>query len=70
MSKPDVFLINLQNTRYCGHAHNNTITGNSIITVPTDTSARTPLWRMSPGEGKFHVPPVQFNINRTHDYKG
>lgn len=63
MLKPDVLLINLQNTRYCGHAHNDTITGNSIIVVPT-------LWRVSPGEGKFHVPPVQFNINRTHDYRG
>lgn len=70
MLKPDVFLINLQNTRYCGHAHNGTITENSIMMVPTDTPTRAPLWRVSPGEGKFHFPPVLFNTNRTHNYRG
>lgn len=70
MLKPDVFLINLQNTRYCGHVHNDTITENSIIMVPTDTPTRAPLWRMSPEEGKLHVPPVHFNITRRHDCRG
>lgn len=70
MLKPGVFLINLQNTRYCGHAHNDTITKNSIITVPADIPTRAPLWRASPREGKFHVLPVQFNINKAQDYRG
>lgn len=59
---PNVFLIHLQNTRYCGNAHNDAITENSIIMMPTDTPTRVPLCEVNPGEGKLHVPSVQLDI--------
>ena len=64
---PDVFLIHLQNTRYCGNAHNDAITSNSIIMMPTDTPTRAPLWGLNPREGKLHVPSVQLDIKSVHD---
>lgn len=67
MLNPDVFLIYLQNTRYCGNAHNDAITENSIIMMPTDSPNRAPLWGVNPGEEKLHVPSVQLDINRAHD---
>lgn len=64
---PDVFLVHLQNTRYRGNTHNDAATENSIIMMPNDTPTRAPLWGVNPGEGKFHVPSVQLDMNKAHD---